>query len=514
MDILRHTEHLGIRTIDSLLSLLVRLFALDRGLKPDFDTVFDEGKAIGDLLERFLARCEAGGPERALFEQAVRTMIDHEDKDGFWLQESLRERLIELTRLLLSLTPTLSRPLTTDQTRLADLLTLSYAEMQAARDALAHVLDHGDLACHANFSSLLRKCEEAELFGGLPDSAYLSKETLAECLLAKSRPRCNDEAERAFAQFKDACAEYARSQTILRPAYALAPSVQIGQQLLRDLDAVQREKGFVFGSQMAGIVGEVLDGEFGVPDAFCRLGDRLHHLLVDEFQDTSRAQWSAAMPLASECLAKGGSLFYVGDVKQAIYGWRGGDARLFDEVADDGELLAMSGGLTQDNLPHNWRSSAEIIGFNNGVFGRMGSEATARDLATCCCRAHRKTWPTALCSASQEPLPTPARRCRKRTTAALAACRCACCPWARRTRCWRPGSTPSCPRSKRTFCPAAAWAMWPCWCARPRTPTLCANALCARGCPSSRKTACNWPGTLWCASLWRCCVCSTPHPTT
>jgi len=381
MDILRHTEHLGIRTIDSLLSLLVRLFALDRGLKPDFDTVFDEGKAIGDLLERFLARCEAGGPERALFEQAVRTMIDHEDKDGFWLQESLRERLIELTRLLLSLAPKLSMPLTTDQTRLADLLTLSFAEMQAARDALAHVLDDGDLACHANFSSLLRKCEEAELFGGLPDSAYLSKETLAECLLAKSRPRCNDEAERAFAQFKDACAEYARSQTILRPAYALAPSVQIGQQLLRDLDAVQREKGFVFGSQMAGIVGEVLDGEFGVPDAFCRLGDRLHHLLVDEFQDTSRAQWSAAMPLASECLAKGGSLFYVGDVKQAIYGWRGGDARLFDEVADDGELLAMSGGLTQDNLPHNWRSSAEIIGFNNGVFGRMGSEATARDLA-------------------------------------------------------------------------------------------------------------------------------------
>jgi len=380
MDILRHTEHLGIRTIDSLLSLLVRLFALDRGLKPDFDTVFDEGKAIGDLLERFLARCEAGGPERALFEQAVRTMIDHEDKDGFWLQDSLRERLIELTRLLLSLAPTLSAPLITDQNRLADLLSLSYAEMQAARDALAHVLDGADLACHANFSTLLRKCEEAELFGGLPDSAYLSKETLAECLLAKSRPRCGDEAERAFAQFKEACAQYARSQTILKAAYALAPSVQIGQQLLRDLDALQREKGFVFGSQMAGIVGEVLDGEFGVPDAFCRLGDRLHHLLVDEFQDTSRAQWSAAMPLASECLAKGGSLFYVGDVKQAIYGWRGGDARLFDEVADDGELLAMSGGLT-DTLPHNWRSSAEIIGFNNGVFGRMGTPGTARDMA-------------------------------------------------------------------------------------------------------------------------------------
>lgn len=381
MDILRHTEHLGIRTIDSLLSLLVRLFALDRGLKPDFDTVFDEGKALEDLLERFLARCEAGGPERALYEQAVRTMIEHEDKDGFWLQDALRERLIDLTRLLLSLASTLPGPLTTDQSRLADLLTLSYAEMQAARDALAHVLDERELAAHAHFATLLRKCEEAELFGGLPDSAFLAKETLAECLLAKSRPRCGDEAEQAFTQFKSACAEYVRSQTILKAAYALAPCVEIGLQLLRDLDAVQREKGFVFGSQMAGIVGSVLDGEFGVPDAFCRMGDRLYHLLVDEFQDTSRAQWSAALPLASECLAKGGSLFYVGDVKQAIYGWRGGDARLFDEVADDGELVAMSGGLTCDNLPHNWRSSAEIIGFNNDVFGRLGEPDTAHELA-------------------------------------------------------------------------------------------------------------------------------------
>jgi ATP-dependent exoDNAse (exonuclease V) beta subunit len=382
LDILRHTEHLGIRTIDSLLSLLVRLFALDRGLKPDFDTVFDEGKAIGELLDRFLARCEAGGPEQALFEQAVRTMIKHEDKDGFWLADALRERLVELTRLLLSLAPTLPGPLTTDQGRIADLLTASYAAMQAARDALAQAVENESLAASANFSTMLRKCAEAALFGKLPeDSAYLSKSCLDECLLKKSQGKCSGAAERAYEDFKAAAAEHIRCQNILGAAYALAPSVEIAKELLRELDAVQREKGFVFGSQMAGIVGEVLDGGLGVPDAFCRLGDRLHHLLVDEFQDTSRAQWSAALPLASECLAKGGSLFYVGDVKQAIYGWRGGDAKLFDEVADDGELLGMSGGLTQDNLPHNWRSCPEIIRFNNGVFGRMGNPATARDLA-------------------------------------------------------------------------------------------------------------------------------------
>lgn len=383
LEILRHTQHLGIRTIDSLLSLLVRLFALDLGLRPDFDTVFDEGQAIEALLDRFLARCEAGGPEAALYEQAVRTLLEHEDKDGFWLQDPLRERLVGLTRQLMHLLPTLPGPLTTDQARMADLLALSYGELRLALDALTQALSGEELACAAHFSTLLRKCGAAALFDALPaDSAYFGKDSLDECLLAKSRGKCSPQAERAFLQFKAAAAQHIQAHAILNAAYALAPCAQIATTLLHDLDAMQREKGFLFGSQLAGIVGNVLEGDLGVPDAFCRLGDRLHHLLVDEFQDTSRAQWSATLPLASECLAKGGSLFYVGDVKQAIYGWRGGDARLFDEVADNGELLAMSGGLAKDALPHNWRSLPEIINFNNSVFGRLGTEAAARDIAS------------------------------------------------------------------------------------------------------------------------------------
>ena len=345
--------------------------------------MFDEGQAIEALLDRFLARCEAGGPEAALYEQAVRTLLEHEDKDGFWLQDPLRERLVGLTRQLMHLLPALPGPLTIDQARMADLLALSYGELRLALDALNQALSGEELACAAHFSTLLRKCGAAALFDALPaDSAYFGKSSLDECLLAKSRGKCSPQADRAFLQFKAAAAEHIRAHAILNAAYALAPCAQIATTLLHDLDAMQREKGFLFGSQLAGIVGNVLEGDLGVPDAFCRLGDRLHHLLVDEFQDTSRAQWSATLPLASECLAKGGSLFYVGDVKQAIYGWRGGDARLFDEVAESDELLAMSGGLAKDSLPHNWRSLPEIINFNNRVFGRLGTQAAARDITS------------------------------------------------------------------------------------------------------------------------------------
>jgi len=381
-DILRHTQHLGIRTIDSLLGLLVRLFALDQGLPPDFETVFDEEEALGALYARFLARCEAGGPEAALFAQAVRTLIEHEDKPGFWLQDSLRERFVGLARLLLAEPAAQGGELCTDQKRMADLLALSYDEMRRTLERLRHEIEAANLDCAAHFANFLTKCDAAGLFDGLPDSAYRDKPGLAECLLAKCRGRCTETAETAYAAFKSAAAAYVRDQAILSPAYGLAPCVEIARTLLRDLRGLQREKGFLFGSQLAAMAGEVLGEGLGVSDAFCRLGDRLHHLLVDEFQDTSRAQWAATLPLAVECLAKGGSLFCVGDVKQAIYGWRGGDARLFDEIAADPELSAMSGGAAQDSLPQNWRSLPEIVTFNNRVFGVLGDPVRADDIAT------------------------------------------------------------------------------------------------------------------------------------
>jgi len=66
-----------------------------------------------------------------------------------------------------------------------------------------------------------------------------------------------------------------------------------------------------------------------------RLDGRHDHWLLDEFQDTSRTQWRILDSLADEIIqdtSGARTFFYVGDTKQAIYGWRGGDARLFWEI--------------------------------------------------------------------------------------------------------------------------------------------------------------------------------------
>lgn len=69
-----------------------------------------------------------------------------------------------------------------------------------------------------------------------------------------------------------------------------------------------------------------------------RLDGEISHWLLDEFQDTNRLQWRVLRPFMEEVLQDSEqrrSFFYVGDVKQAIYAWRGGDSELFGQVLEE-----------------------------------------------------------------------------------------------------------------------------------------------------------------------------------
>lgn len=112
-----------------------------------------------------------------------------------------------------------------------------------------------------------------------------------------------------------------------------------------------------------------------------RLDARYDHWLLDEFQDTSRADWQGLLPLVDEAVAEGeGTMFIVGDRKQAIYGWRGGDVKLFDDV-----LARYAGGLETAPMVDSWRSCPEVLALVNRVCGDavtlaglFGAQAAAR----------------------------------------------------------------------------------------------------------------------------------------
>lgn len=122
-----------------------------------------------------------------------------------------------------------------------------------------------------------------------------------------------------------------------------------------------------------------------------RLDGRLDHWLLDEFQDTSDAQWQVLRSLIDETVQDDSgrrSFFYVGDTKQAIYGWRGGNHHLFNDL-----LTRYTGKIKCLPLDESYRSAAAIITTVNQVFAQVTQEpdipSSTRKAWSAIWRAHR-----------------------------------------------------------------------------------------------------------------------------
>ncbi|GAA8555165.1 RecB-like helicase [Helicobacter pylori] len=111
----------------------------------------------------------------------------------------------------------------------------------------------------------------------------------------------------------------------------------------------------------------LLNGYEEMPAEFFyfRLDSKIAHILIDEFQDTSLNDYKILAPFIDEIKAGIGqakwhrSVFFVGDVKQSIYGFRGSFSSLFESVSKD---------FYHDNLEFNHRSSPLIINYVNTIF--------------------------------------------------------------------------------------------------------------------------------------------------
>ncbi|MDR3071413.1 MAG: UvrD-helicase domain-containing protein [Endomicrobium sp.] len=107
-----------------------------------------------------------------------------------------------------------------------------------------------------------------------------------------------------------------------------------------------------------------------MPEVYYRLSERYKHFLIDEFQDTNFVQWIGMKRFLEESLACGGTFFYVGDAKQAIYTFRGGRPELFDEVLNEFHSVD----IEKRYLEKNFRSGKTIVDFNNRVFSKENIE--------------------------------------------------------------------------------------------------------------------------------------------
>lgn len=114
-------------------------------------------------------------------------------------------------------------------------------------------------------------------------------------------------------------------------------------------------------------------GKDDAPFVYERIGARLDHYLIDEFQDTSRMQWANLYPLLQENDSRGEENLIIGDAKQSIYRFRNADYKLITNVVE--KSFPKVRPYTSDKKPKdqrkentNYRSSANVVKFNNYVF--------------------------------------------------------------------------------------------------------------------------------------------------
>src|SRR5699024_1494424 len=110
---------------------------------------------------------------------------------------------------------------------------------------------------------------------------------------------------------------------------------------------------------------------------FEKIGQRLHSVMIDEFQDTARIQWNNLEPFVRNNLAEGHPNLVFGDVKQVTYRIRIGNWEIMElEVPEFQKQWHPEGKSEIENLPYNWRSRPEIIEFNNNLFTKLASSVS------------------------------------------------------------------------------------------------------------------------------------------
>ncbi len=102
------------------------------------------------------------------------------------------------------------------------------------------------------------------------------------------------------------------------------------------------------------------------PFIYEKTGNRFERYMIDEFQDTSHREWNNFIPLLlnAMAMAEDEAIFIVGDVKQAIYRWRGGDWRILHSGVQ--EALGKANTHTEQ-MEDNWRSREAVVEFNNNT---------------------------------------------------------------------------------------------------------------------------------------------------
>ena len=146
-------------------------------------------------------------------------------------------------------------------------------------------------------------------------------------------------------------------------------------RIAQQVDAINADNNNFPLSNTQQLIKDMIDGS-DTPFIYEKIGGALKYIMIDEFQDTSAVQWDNFKVLIDDCIAHQAGSLIVGDVKQSIYRWRGGDWRLLQDLTHDKHPE-----IKEVKLDTNFRSQPRIITFNN-MFFKLAAKKTTEAAVT------------------------------------------------------------------------------------------------------------------------------------
>ncbi len=164
-------------------------------------------------------------------------------------------------------------------------------------------------------------------------------------------------------------------------------SVAVLNEIEKLLNEYKAQNNILHISEFNKLIAKIVLNE-PTPFIYERIGEKYNNYLIDEFQDTSVLQFQNLLPLIDNSLANGHFTMLVGDGKQAIYRWRGGEVEQFSMLPeifshqDNPLILEREQALKRNHNPQvlnqNYRSKREIIEFNNSIFRTLSDKLNPR----------------------------------------------------------------------------------------------------------------------------------------
>ncbi|MFP4844467.1 UvrD-helicase domain-containing protein [Winogradskyella sp. PE311] len=372
-----------VSTVDGFTHRIIRTFAHDLKLPVNFEVELDQDRILNEAVDRLISKA---GTDKILTNILIDFAIEKADDDKSW---DVSYDFNKIAKLLVSENDleainSLSEKTILDFKELKlqlakEISTIDNKVVKIANNVL-NLIDE----CGLQFDDFNRK-SLPNYFKNISQSQYVinfesnwqNDLMTGDTLYPK---RVTEEIASTINSIQPKlCEAFIQTKTLIfelklkKGLYKNITPLSVLNAIKNELIGLKDEQNKMLISEFNKIISQEIKDQ-PTPFIYERLGEKFKHYFIDEFQDTSTMQWENLVPLLDNALsASNGSLMLVGDAKQAIYRWRGGEAEqfinLYNKFKNPFQIEADV--LTLDT---NFRSAKEIINFNNELFQFIGNQ--------------------------------------------------------------------------------------------------------------------------------------------